>query len=130
MVSKAIWVAVSASISMPGLTDSLDGRLATNPIVLKVGRQINFYMGDGNRMAQRYQVGGFFAGHDAGNPGDAEDIAFFVSHAHNHPQRLRLHFDKALGDGGALAGLFTANIDNMGVTCLIKVWGMSHLSVE
>ncbi len=83
--------------------------------------QTDIYMRDGQRMAERNQIGRFFAGHDAGNSGDSQHIAFFMPAFDDQLERLRLHFNIAFGDGCALGDRFVADIDHMGFTGMIKM---------
>jgi hypothetical protein len=104
-----------------GLAVGFDRGLAAYAVFIGFRGQIDVYMRDGQRMAERNQIGRFLTGHDAGNSGDSQHIAFFMSAFDDQLERFRLHFNIAFGDGRALSDRFVADIDHVGFAGLIKM---------
>ena len=64
--------------------------------------------GQRQRVAQRDEVAGFLGGHDAGDAGNAQHIAFFGVAGFDEGQGGGQHFDAAAGDGDAVRGNHSA----------------------
>jgi hypothetical protein len=77
-------------------------------------------------MAKWNQVGGSLRGHDAGETGDAKDIALFGAAIANQRQRFGLHDDAAGGDGYASGLGFLADADHHGAALFIKMSEIIH----
>ena len=61
-----------------GLAGYLDGRFGLNGAFAGQHREVNTAFGNGQWMAERDDRTRGFGGHDAGDAGDAEHIAFFA----------------------------------------------------
>ena len=59
-------------------------------------------------VAQRDEVAGFLGGHDAGDAGDAQHVAFFGGAGFDEGKGGGQHFDAAAGDGDAVRGNHSA----------------------
>ena len=66
-------------------------------------------------VAQRDQVAGFLGGHDAGDAGDAQHIAFLGGARFDQREGFGLHFDAAGGHGDAVGGGFGADVHHVGL---------------
>ena len=112
---------------------SFDGGSAAYRESFRLGLQIDIDVRDRQRMAQWYQVGGALAGHDAGDAGDAENVALFVAPLLDQREGVGLHLDQSLGNGAAAGGLFGADIDHMRLASSVKMgqWVMvGHVGSE
>ena len=78
-------------------------------------------------MAQGDEVAGLFGGHDGGDAGDAQHVAFFGGAVLHNGQGLGLHGDAAFGDGYAVGGGFAAYVDHMGLTLGVEVGEFGHV---
>ena len=72
-------------------------------------------------VAQRDQVAGFLGGHDAGDAGDAQHVAFLGGARFDQRQGFRLHFDAAGGHGDAVRGGFGADVHHVGLALGVEV---------
>ena len=72
-----------------GFACGLAGRDDINRIGIGCQFQGDFDRGQGQGMAQRYQVGGFLGPHDPGKLGDAKNVALFMAAFGNQPGRFR-----------------------------------------
>jgi hypothetical protein len=72
-------------------------------------------------VAEWDDVGGFFGGHNPGNPGDSQHIAFGQAAGNNQIARGSGHDDTTSCHRGALLFGLTPDIDHMRVTGTIEV---------
>lgn len=77
-------------------------------------------------MAEGNQLAGFFGGHDAGDSGGVEHLAFGGVACGEDLQSLRLHDDEAFGSGLAQGGLLGGNIDHAGGAGVIDMGEIGH----
>jgi len=70
--------------------------------------KFNSNTGQRQRVAQRDEVAGFLGGHDAGDAGNAQHVAFFGGAGFDEGQGGGQHFDAAAGDGDAVRGNHSA----------------------
>ena len=72
-------------------------------------------------MAQGNQITGFFGSHDAGNAGNAQDIALFSRAFQDDGQSGRVHQNAALSHGHAVGRRFAGNVHHMGLTVRVEM---------
>jgi hypothetical protein len=72
-------------------------------------------------VAQRDEVAGFLGGHDAGDAGDAQHVAFFGVAGFDEGQGGGQHFDAAAGDGDAVRGGLGGHVHHVGLALGVKV---------
>ena len=77
-------------------------------------------------MAQRDEVAGLFGGHDGGDAGYAQHVAFFCGAVLHNRQGFGLHGDEAFGDCNAVGGGLGAYVNHMGLALGIKVGEGRH----
>lgn len=77
--------------------------------------------GDGDRMAERNQVGAAFCALDRRNARDAQYVAFFVIAGLDGLERGRLHADGARGAGDAMGFGLGADIHHMRLALAVEV---------
>ena len=87
--------------------------------------KVQRHAGQGQRMAKRNQVAGFFGGLDAGDAGNANHVAFFGAATFNQRQGGGQHLDLASGHRNAVGGGLGANVHHVGLALGIKV-GQGH----
>jgi hypothetical protein len=90
----------------PGLTGAFGGGGAAHAVGFAFDREFHSHACEPDRVAQRDQVAGLFGGHDAGQAGDAEDVAFLRGARFDQRQGLGLHGDAALGHRDAVCAGF------------------------
>ena len=78
-------------------------------------------------MAEGDEVAGLFGGHDGGDAGDAQHVAFFGSAVLYDRQGLGLHGNAAFGDCHAVGGGFAAYVDHMGLALGVEVGEFGHV---
>ncbi len=81
-------------------------------------------------MTQWYKLRCFFAGHDARDPGNSENIAFFMASLQYPIQSRRLHYEKAFGYRFAPGRGFVADIHHTGFTILIEMGKLGHVILK
>ena len=72
-------------------------------------------MGEGQRMAEGDEVRGALGPHDAGDPGNAQDIPLAMATGHDQVQGGRLHADPALGEGMAATDGLAPHVHHLGL---------------
>ena len=82
--------------------------------------------GQCQRMAQRDEVAGFLGGHDAGDAGNAQHVAFFGGAGFDEGQGGGQHFDAAAGDGDAVRSGLGGHVDHVGLALGVKVGECGH----
>ena len=88
--------------------------------------KFNSNPGQRQRVAQRDEVAGFLGGHDAGDAGDAQHVAFFGVAGFDEGQGGGQHFDAAAGDGDAVRGGLGGHVDHVGLALGVKVGECGH----
>lgn len=77
--------------------------------------------GDGERMAEGDEVVGALGGHDPGDSGDGDDVAFGDAALEDAADGVGLHVHEGFGEGDAFGGFFGGNIDHAGGAALVEV---------
>ena len=77
-------------------------------------------------MTHRDEFGAALGRLDTGNPGNRDDVAFFVATAFDKMQGLRGHAHTGSGAGLALCLLLAANVDHLRVAAGIKMCEFTH----
>jgi len=111
-----------------GLAEGFHLRLAVHAGVGCVGLKIDGHARQGQRVAQGDQVAGALGGHDGGDAGDAQHVAFFCRATHDAGPRVRLQADRAGSDGDAVGLRLGADVDHVGLAGGVEVgqvvgWG-------
>ena len=92
-----------------------------------VGRfKFNSNAGQCQRVAQRNQVAGFLGGHDAGDAGNAQHVAFLGGAGFDEGQGGGQHVDAAAGDGDAVRGGLGGHVNHVGLALGVKVGECGH----
>jgi hypothetical protein len=104
-----------------GLTDGFHCGATENAVGFFVGIELDGDARQGEWVAQRNQVAGFFGRHDAGDAGNAKHIAFFGGALQNDGQCGRVHDDPALRHGNPVGGGFGSHIDHVGLALGVKM---------
>ena len=78
-------------------------------------------------MTEGDQVAGLFGGHDGGDAGDAQHIAFFGGAVLHNGQGFGCHGNAAFGDRYAVGGGLAADVDHMGLALGIEVGQRGHV---
>ena len=78
-------------------------------------------------MAQGDEVAGLFGGHDGGDAGDAQHVAFFGGAVLHNGQGFGFHGDAAFGHCHAVGGGLGAYVDHMGLALGIEVGERGHV---
>jgi hypothetical protein len=94
---------------------------ATDARRVMVGRKRHRHSGQGQGVAQRNQIGGFFGTLDASNSRYANHIAFFRSSRFYQLQGGGQHMYLAGGNSNAVRVGFGANIDHVRLTLCIEM---------
>jgi hypothetical protein len=82
----------------------------------RVGDQIHVDFLDWEGMAEGNQIAGLFGGHDSGDAGGGEDVAFRGITRFDRGEGGGQHFDQGDGGGFADGGGFGGDIDHVGGT--------------
>ena len=72
-------------------------------------------MGQGQRVAEGDEVGGTLGPHDAGDPGDAQDIPLAMATGQDQVQGSRLHANPARGKGMTAADGLAPHVHHLGL---------------
>ena len=81
-------------------------------------------------MAQGDEIAGLFGGHDGGDAGHAQHVAFFGRASLHNGQGLGLHGDAAFGDGDAVGGGLGAYVHHMGLALGVEVSERGHAGLS
>ena len=76
--------------------------------------EFHYAMSDGQRVAERNEIAGFFGGHDASEAGGGEDVTLGDFVAFDEVERGGLEMNLATGDGLTELNGFAGNIDHGG----------------
>lgn len=109
-----------------GAADRFGGGAAVDGVAGAVEAEFEADLGEDDGVAERDQVGGTFAGHDAGETGDAEDVAFLALAGFDHRQGVRLHEDASGRDGEAVGFRLGADVDHDGLAVGVEVCEGGH----
>jgi len=88
--------------------------------------EIESYGFECQRMTERNQVGGPFGGHDAGQAGDFQYIAFGMASLENHFASGRQHTDEATGPGGSPGDGFFADVHHAAGPVFVEMAKIVH----
>lgn len=77
-------------------------------------------------MAEGDEIAGLFGGHDGGDAGHAQHVAFFGRAGLHNGQGLGLHGDAAFGDGNAVGAGFGTDVHHMGLALGVEVGKRGH----
>jgi hypothetical protein len=72
-------------------------------------------------VTQRDQLGGALGGHDAGNAGDAQHVAFFGGAGFDQCQGGGQHVDAAAGHANAVGLGLGRDVHHMGLALVVKM---------
>ena len=120
-VSAATDAAVMASISTPVWpVVAASARIRSNPParsgVIETCRSVS-----GKRVAERDQVAGLLAAHDAGELRHAEDVALGAAAVDDQAERLGRHRHRRLGDGASRGDGLVGHVDHARPAATIDV---------
>ena len=85
------------------------------------GLDLDFRLGDIERVAHGDEVARALARHDAGDACACEDVALFGAVLEHHGLGFRVHEDGALGDRDAFGDLFVSHVDHAHVAVLVDM---------
>ena len=111
-----------------GDTGGLDGAEGFHGLPLRQEPEIHAHLGQGQRMTEGDQLAGALGGHDAGDAGDAQHIAFLDGAALHSGKGLRVHGDDAVGHSLPEGDGLFAHVHHHGVAGGIEMGqiGFSH----
>ena len=107
-----------------GTASGLDAREDID--ALGARRERDFDCSQRQWMTEWDEVGGFFGGHDAGDPCNGQDIAFGQPSSDDQITGLWRHDDLGGSDGGALLIGFCTDVDHVCVPCSIQMCQFRH----
>ncbi len=84
-------------------------------------------MSEGQRVAKRDQVAGFFCGLNRGDAGNPEHIALCGASRLDQCESRILHFDAPAGDGNPVGWRLAGDVDHVSLALLIKMRQFSHV---
>ena len=82
---------------------------------------IDFDLGERERMTERNEAVRALGGHDAGEPRGAQHVAFHRIAFEHQVERFLAHEHAAFGDRDAIGGPFFGDVDHAGFAALVDV---------